>query len=156
MSFRITGLAPEPFQPLFGLPDAELAARGVKRYAVDKKPGFPDRVELRDAEPGESVLLLNYEHQPANSPFRASHAIFVVDGAKQRYDRIDAIPEVMRSRILSLRAFDHEGMIVDADVIDGTKVEGLVERLLGNPKVTYIQAHYAKYGCYAARIERAA
>jgi hypothetical protein len=59
MSFRITGLAPDAFQPLFGLSEAELAARGVKRYAVDKKPGFPDRVELRDAAPGESVLLLN-------------------------------------------------------------------------------------------------
>ena len=155
MSFRITGLEPEAFQPLFGLSDAELAERGVKRYAVDKKPGFPDRVELRDAEPGESVLLLNYVHQPANTPYRASHAIFVVEGAKQRYDRVDEIPAVMRLRMLSLRAFDDDGMIVDADVIDGTKVEGLVERLLGNPKVAYIQAHYAKFGCFAARIERA-
>ena len=155
MSFRITGLAPEAFQSLFGLSDAELAERGVKRYAVDKKPGFPDRIELRDAEPGESVLLLNYVHQPANTPYRASHAIFVVEGAKQRYDRIDEIPEVMQSRILSLRAFDGDDMIVDADVIDGTKVEGLVERFLGNPKVAYIQAHYARFGCFAARIERA-
>lgn len=155
MSFRITGLAPEAFQPLFGLSDAELAERGVKRYAVDKKPGFPDRIELRDAEPGESVLLLNYVHQPANTPYRASHAIFVVEGAKQRYDRIDEIPEVMQSRILSLRAFDGDDMIVDADVIDGTKVEGLVERFLGNPKVAYIQAHYARFGCFAARIQRA-
>ena len=155
MSFRITGLAPEAFQPLFGLSDADLAERGVKRYAVDKKPGFPDRIELRDAEPGESVLLLNYVHQPANTPYRASHAIFVVEGAKQRYDRVDEIPEVMQSRILSLRAFDGDDMIVDADVIDGTKVEGLVERFLGNPKVAYIQAHYARFGCFAARIERA-
>ena len=155
MSFRITGLAPEAFQPLFGLSDAELTERGVKRYAVDKKPGFPDRIELRDAEPGESVLLLNYVHQPANTPYHASHAIFVVEGAKQRYDRVDEIPEVMQSRILSLRAFDGDDMIVDADVIDGTKVEGLVERFLGNPKVAYIQAHYARFGCFAARIERA-
>lgn len=155
MSFRITGLEPETFQPLFGLSDADLGARGVKRYAVDSKPGFPDRVELRDAEPGESVLLLNYVHQPANSPYRASHAIFVVEGAKQRYDRIDEIPAVMRTRILSLRAFDEQGMIMDADVTDGARAEGLVERLLGNRKVAYIQAHYAKYGCYAARIERA-
>ena len=155
MSFRITGLDPEAFQPLFGLSDAELAARGAQRYAVDKKPGFPDRVELRDAEPGESVLLLNYVHQPANTPYRASHAIFVVEGAKQRYDRIDEIPEVMRSRILSLRAFDGDHMIVDADVTDGTKVEGLIERFLGNSKVAYIQAHYARFGCFAARIERA-
>lgn len=155
MSFRITGLEPETFQPLFGLSDEALAARNVKRYAVDQKNGFPDRVELRTAEPGESVLLLNYVHQPANTPYRASHAIFVVEGAKQRYDRMDEIPEVMRLRVLSLRGFSSEDMLIDADVTDGTKAEDVVDRLFGNPKVAYIQAHYAKHGCYAARIERA-
>jgi hypothetical protein len=154
MSFRITGLEPDTFQPLFGLSDLELTERGIKRYAVDEKPGFPDRIELRDAERGESVLLLNYVHQPANSPYRASHAIFVIEGAKQRYDRIDEIPEVMRSRMLSLRAFNDEGMIVDADVVDGAQAEALVEKFLGKTKVSYIQAHYARFGCYAARIER--
>ena len=155
MSFRITGLEPETFQPLFGLSDEALAARNVKRYAVDQKNRFPDRVELRTAEPGESVLLLNYVHQPANTPYRASHAIFVVEGAKQRYDRMDEIPEVMRLRVLSLRGFSSEDMLIDADVTDGTKAEDVVDRLFGNLKVAYIQAHYAKHGCYAARIERA-
>ena len=155
MSFRITGLEPEAFQPLFGLSDEALAARGVKRYPVTQKPCFPDRIELRDAEPGESVLLLNYVHQPANTPYHASHAIFVVEGAKTRYDRIDEIPDVLRSRILSLRGFSGEGMLIDADVIEGTQVEGVVERLLDNRKVAYVHAHYAKHGCYAARFERA-
>ena len=31
MSFRITGLPPEPFADLFDLPDAALAARGAVR-----------------------------------------------------------------------------------------------------------------------------
>ncbi len=154
MSFRITGLPPEPFRHLFGLDDAQLADRGIKRYIADSKPGFPDRIELRDAEPGESVLLLNYTHQPANSPYRASHAIFVLEGAKGRYDRIDAVPEVFRPRMLSLRAFDEQGLMVDADLVDGREVEGLIERLLGNDAVAYIHAHYAKRGCYAGRIER--
>lgn len=155
MSFRITGLEPETFRPLFGLTDAELAARGARRYVADQTPGFPDRVELRDAEPGESVLLLNYTHQPADTPYRASHAIFVLEGAKERYDRIDAVPEVMRRRTLSLRAFDQEGLIVTADLVDGRQAGDLIQQMLADPKVDYIQAHYAKYGCYAARIERA-
>ena len=75
MSFRITGLSSEPFRPLYGLSDEELARRGVKRYIVDHTPGFPDRVEMRDAEVGERVLLLNHVCQPANTPYRASHAI---------------------------------------------------------------------------------
>jgi hypothetical protein len=154
MPFRITGLSPEPFHPLFGLSDEELAAKGVRRYVAETKPGFPDRIELRDAEPGESVLLLNYTHQPADSPYRASHAIFVIEGAKERYDRIDAIPAPMRARTLSLRAFDKDNFIVDADLVDGGNAESLIQRLFANPRVTYIQAHYAKYGCYAARIDR--
>lgn len=154
MSFRITGLSPEPFRPLFGLPDEQLAAKGVKRYIADSKPGFPDRVELRDAEPGESLLLLNYTHQPANSPYNSSYAIFVVESAKERYNRIDEVPEVLRVRTLSLRAFDKEGFVVDADLVDGRKIEGLIEQFLNNPKVAYVHAHYAKYGCYAGRIDR--
>jgi Protein of unknown function (DUF1203) len=154
MSFRITGLSPEPFRPLFGLSDQELAAQGVRRYVADSKPGFPDRVEMRDAEPGETVLLLNYTHQPADTPYRASHAIFVIEGAKVRYDRIDEVPAALRLRTLSLRAFDKDDLIVDADLVDGGNVESAIQRFFADPRVTYIHAHYAKYGCYAARIDR--
>ncbi len=62
MSFRIRGLDPAPFRHLFGLPDEELLGLNVKRAVADRKPGFPDRVELSDVEPGESLLLLNYLH----------------------------------------------------------------------------------------------
>ncbi len=154
MSFRITGLPPEAFRELFGLSDQALAARGVKRYVANESPGFPDRIEIRDAEPGETVLLLNYTHQPADTPYRASHAIFVLEGARARYDRIGEVPEAMRRRTLSLRAFDNENMMVEADLIDGREAESVIERMFADPNVAYIQAHYAKYGCYAGRIDR--
>jgi hypothetical protein len=155
MSFRITGLSPEPFRHLFGLSDTELAAKGAKRYRADKSPGFPDRIEIRDAHPGETLLLLNYTHQPADSPYHASHAIFVLEGAQQRYDQIGEIPTAMRIRTLSLRAFDNDHFIVNADLAEGAKAESVIQRFFDDPKVAYIQAHYAKYGCYAGRIERA-
>ena len=155
MGFRITGLSNEAFTSLFGLTDEDLAARGAKRYVADAKPGFPDRVELRDAEPGESVILVNHRHQPADTPYQASHAIFVLEGAGARYDRVDEIPEVLRPRTISLRAFDAAHMMVDADLVEGSVLEGAIDSLLANPEVDYIQAHYAKRGCYAARIERA-
>ncbi len=154
-SFRISGLPAARFSHLFGLDDVELAAQGVVRYTVDAKPGFPDRIELRDLEPGEQALLLNYVHQDAATPYRASHAIFVREGASETYDRVGEVPEVLRARSLSLRAFDAAGFMLDADLIDGTAVRTLIERLFANPGVHYIQAHYAKRGCYAARIDRA-
>lgn len=155
MDFRITGLSPEPFQPLFGLSDAELARRGALRRIVDRKPGYPDRVELRDPDPGESVLLLNYTHLAVATPYRSSYAIYVREGAKTRYDRRNEVPEQFRCRVLSLRAFDAHDMLCDADIVQGAAVESLIERLLSSPETAYIHAHYAKFGCFAARIERA-
>jgi hypothetical protein len=155
MAFRITGLSPEPFQPLFGLPDDELAKQGVKRYVADKAPGFPCRVEMRDAEAGETVLLLNHVCQPADTPYRATHAIFVREGAAHTYDQVDEVPAAMRARLLSLRAYDANGMMLDADVVEGADIEPLIARLFVNAAVSYIHAHNAKRGCYSGRIDRA-
>lgn len=155
MSFRITGLSPTPFLALYGLDDAALAARGVERVRVDASPGFPDRIELRDAEPGEHVLLLNHTHQPAATPYRSAHAIFVREGARTAFDAIDTVPDALRRRTLSLRAFDATHRMIDADLVEGPAAEGLIARLLQDPRCAYVQAHYARRGCYAARIERA-
>lgn len=155
MAFRITGLSPDPFQSLFGLPDQELASLGIKRYIVDSNPGFPDRIEMKDAELGQSVLLLNHVCQPANTPYRASHAIFIREWATQAYDAVDQVPESMRIRLLSLRAFSDDGMILDADVAEGLVIEPVVTRMFANPEVSYIHVHNAKRGCYSGRIDRA-
>ncbi len=155
MSFRITGLSAEPFRHLYGLSDQDLASHGVKTYMADTKPGFPDRIEMRDASPGESVLLLNHVCQPANTPYRAAHAIFVREGAEDAYDRVDEVPEVMRTRLLSLRAYDAEGMMLDAEVVDGKEIEAVITRLFTSPDSSYIHAHNAKRGCYSGRIDRA-
>ncbi len=154
MGFRVTGLSPHQFRHLFGLSDDELANHGAKRYVADTKPGYPDRIEVRDAEPGETLLLLNYIHQPADNPYHASHAIFVREGAEAAYDRTNEIPDALRLRQISLRAFGADDLMVDADLVDGREMEGVIERFFADPRVAYIQAHYAKRGCYAARIDR--
>ncbi|MDX2144730.1 MAG: DUF1203 domain-containing protein [Rhodospirillaceae bacterium] len=155
MSYVVTGLDPAPFRHLYGLSDQDLAAHGAQRRVVDTAPGFPDRVELRDLEPGERALLINYVHQPADTPYRAAHAIFVREGAEKAHVTVGALPEVMRRRALSLRAFDAAHMMVDAALADGTVADSAITALLADPAVSYIQAHYAKMGCYAARITRA-
>jgi hypothetical protein len=155
MGFRIRGLDPAPFRHLFGLPAAALAAAGAERHVADASPGFPDRVELRDAAPGETLLLLNYVHQPAANPYRASHAIFVREGAERAYDAVGEIPPALAIRPLSLRAFDAADRMVEAELAAPGAHAAAIERLLGAPQVAYLQAHYARMGCYAARIERA-
>ena len=154
MGFRISGLPAERFAGLFSLSDQELAARGAVRRIADTKPGYPCRVSLTDAEPGQEVILTHFEHHPVDSPFRASHAIYVRKG-EQTYEAFDEVPEQLRLRLLSVRAFDEKGMLVGADVVDGKELEGAIERLLGDERADYLHVHYAKPGCYAARVDRA-
>lgn len=154
MAFRIRGLDPAAFMPLFAMDGAQLAARRAVRTVADSKPGFPCRITLDDVEPGMPVVLLNYEHLAADSPYRASHAIYV-SAAKQPFDAVNVVPPALRTRLLSVRAFDGNGMMVDADVGEGAAVETLVERLLERREVDYLHAHFARRGCFAARIERA-
>jgi hypothetical protein len=153
MSFRFKGLHSEQFAGLIPLGDAELEAKGFRRMIADEKPGFPCRISLEDAEPGERVLLVNYEHQAAHSPYRAKGPIFVRESAVAAYDAGE-VPPVLRSRLLSLRAYDRDGMIVEAEVVEGTDVETLLTRLFARPDTAYVHIHYAKRGCFAALVER--
>ena len=154
MSFRALGLPATPFEALFALDDDALAARGIRRVIADSKPGYPCRVSLEDAEPGETLLLLPFEHHPAHSPYRASGPIFVREAAAAAFDAVDAVPPVLRGRTLSLRAYDGTGEMVDADVVDGNTVEDAIARLFARDDVSYLHVHNAKRGCYACRIER--
>jgi hypothetical protein len=154
-SYRITGLDPTPFRPLFGLPNAELLNLGVHRMPVEEKHSMPDRIALRDAEPGETVLLLNHVYLDSQSPYRGCHAIFVREWSDDQYDRVDEIPDTLKRRLISLRAFDENAMMVDAEVSEGEFLEALIQRLLVRPDVAFLHAHNARRGCFAARIERA-
>jgi hypothetical protein len=153
MQFRISGLPAEPFQHLFALSDEELQRQGaVRRIAEDS--GYPCRISLTDAKAGDEVILVNYEHQDADTPYRSRHAVYVRQG-ERRYEAVGEIPEQLRKRLLSVRAFDEAGMMVDADVADGKALEPLIDRFFGNKTVAYLHLHYARPGCYAARVDRA-
>lgn len=154
MTFQVSGLPVAQFAPLFGLSDAELAKQYIVRQTADISPGFPCRVSLRDAEPGETLLLLNFEHLAVPSPYRARHAIFVREYAAEARVPVGEIPEVLRRRLLSLRAFDRRGMLLNADVADGREIEPLIENMFADRGVEYIHVHNAKPGCFAARVDR--
>ena len=153
MSFRVLGLPPGLFSPYFAMSDAELETIGAIRV-VAAEPGLPCRVSLKHAAVGDEVLLLNYEHQPARTPYRARHAIYVSRGSTRAFDARDEVPEALACRLLSVRAFDAADMMIDADVAEGSIVAGLFDRLLANAEVRYLQVHNARRGCYAARVER--
>jgi uncharacterized protein DUF1203 len=155
MHFRIRGLPAENFAPLFALSDEELSQRGaVRRTADGRNPGYPCRVSLTDSNPGEELILVNYEHHAVASPYRMRFAIFVRKG-EETYDAVDAVPEQLRKRTLALRAFDADAMMIAFELIEGTSLEQAIARQFADPRAAYLHAHFAAPGCYAARIERA-
>jgi len=155
MSFQIHALPYTQFEPLFTLSENELIKIRAARMIVDKKPGFPCRVSLADAEIGDTVILVNFQHQPAESPYQAAHAIFVRQHAKQAFPDINVVPEVLRSRLISVRAFDDRHYMVNAEVADGSCLSESIQANLENTKVAYLHLHNAKPGCFAAWVTRA-
>jgi len=156
MSFVITGLSPQPFSHLFGLPDEVLREQNIVRRTVDAKPGYPCRITLEDAEPGETVLLMNHESHSAPTPYASRYAIFVREGAVQAATFRDALPPVLQNRPIALRLFTAGGMLTGADMGMNQELTGKIRAAFSRPEVAYIHAHNAMHGCFAAEIRREA
>lgn len=155
-SFRLVGLAPAAFDPLFALDDAQLRARGIRRVRADTQPGYPCRISLQDSQPGDELLLMPFEHQPCASPYRASGPIYVRRGAQQAVLAPGELPPYVTRRAISLRAYDGADMMVDAGLAEGDALRGEIERLLRDARVRYIHLHNAKRGCFSCALERVA
>jgi hypothetical protein len=153
MTYVVRGLDPAPYRPLFGLTDDKLAEQGIVRMMVEGT-GYPCRVSLTDRAIGEKVLLLNHVSHEVANPYRASHAIFVTEGEDQAAEYVDQVPPVFGPRVLSLRGFDSDGMMVDAILSQPGEADTGIRRLFGNPAIATIHAHNATRGCFAAKIER--
>ena len=152
--FQLVGIDPAPFAPLFELTDEQLRAHGAVRRFATESPGFPCRVSLEDAQLGDELLLLPYEHHPASSPYRSSGPIFVRRGATQRRLAPGEVPPYVTRRLISVRAYDAAGMMVGAAVCDGPRVPGEIERCLDDARVAYLQLHNAKQGCFSCQVDR--
>ena len=154
-SFRLVALPFERFAPLFEQSEAELASVGARRMIVDEKPGFPCRVSLADAELGETVVLVPFTHHEVSSPYRASGPIFIRHGVTMASPAPGEIPTMFRHRVLSVRAYDGDAMMLSAQVLNGTELEATIGGLFGDERVRYLHIHNAGPGCYNCRVERA-
>ena len=155
MTFQIHALPIEPFVADLSLTDEALRARGIRRVIADDRPAYPCRVSLQDAREGERLLLLPYLHHDVDTPYRASGPIYVRESAVPALPGVDEVPALLRSRLLSLRAYDARGMMVWADVLPGTELESGIAQLFARERSAYLHVHYAKSGCYACCVDRA-
>jgi hypothetical protein len=153
MTYRIAGLDPAPFAPLWAMDDDELAHHGARRVAADADRGFPCRVSLKDAREGEPLLLVHHVHHDVDGPYRSAFAIFVRERA-ERAVYGDDCPPCFDGRTLSLRGFDDDGALASARLAAPGEADAAIRSLLADPRIAHINAHNAAHGCFAARIER--
>lgn len=154
MAYRITGLSPDLFTHLWALDDAALAAQSIRRVVADSDRGFPCRVSLDDARVGETLLLLPFQHHEVAGPYRSGGPIFVRQQATRAAVFEDRIPEAFLRRLLSVRAYDADGGMQAAEVVEGTQLEPLIASFFQRDDVAYLHVHNARPGCFAARVDR--
>lgn len=154
MTYRIEGLRRDQFQPLFDLAVEQLAAQGARRVTADSPTGYPCRVSLEDARPGEELMLLNYVSHDVDGPFRTTYGIFVRKDARASASYTDEAPEYLERRTLGLRGFAADGMLKGGLLAMPGEADAKIRELLDRPEIDTIHAHNAALGCFLARIER--
>ena len=134
MDFQISGLPRETFEPLFGLDDAALRQHRACRVVADRPRAFPCRVSLVDAVVGEALILVHYEHLPADSPFRAGHAVYVRVDSEDCRLAIGEVPLLLRTRTLSVRAFDRHDLMQAAELDRRTRSRARHREAIGGSR----------------------
>jgi len=155
MTYRISGLDPAAFAALADANDADLAAQHAVRVTATAKPGFPCTIPLEDAEPGETLVLLNHVSHDVATPYRSAYAIYIREGRTAAATFIDAVPPVFEGRPLGLRGFDAAGMLRTAALALPGQADAKIREVFADPDIAYIHAHNAAHGCFAAKVERA-
>lgn len=109
---------------------------------------------ISDIPVGETAILINHTYQPADTPYHGTHAIYLREGCTHQGVYINEIPESLAVRLISLRAFDENHFMLEADICDGAAAKSRLNHFFDDPTVSYVHIHYAKQGCYACLAER--
>jgi hypothetical protein len=153
-NFKIMALSYNQFADLFLLSRLELKKIGAVKMIVDKTPGFPCRVSLQDATIGEEVLLLPFQHHKTTSAYQSTGPIFVRKNAIEATLGLNEIPTMLLHRLLSLRCYNKEGIMIHATVVEGEVLSETLQELFTDNKIAYVHIHNAKPGCYNCIAER--
>ncbi|KAA8649442.1 hypothetical protein EYZ11_008125 [Aspergillus tanneri] len=120
---------------------------------VDAANGFPCRRCLRDGKIGEEILLVSYDPFLGVSPYTGPGPIYVHRDC-ERYECNGTVADQQRRRLLAVRGYSKDHMLMDFVVTQGSELAEKAEGLFQNKDVGYLHAYYAGPGCFAVRIDR--
>ena len=155
IDFQINGLERLQFLSYFNMSESDLVDAGAYLFQSDECPCYPCRVSLVDAEIGEQVLALSYNHLNVSGPYNASGPIFIRTNATECRPEVNEVPEMLRHRQLSVRGYNDAHLMIEADAAEGRQLEKVLTRQFSNQDVNLIQIHNAGPGCFNCSVIRA-
>ncbi len=154
LNFKVQALPIETYSGLFSLSNDALLDYNARRITVDTKPGYPCRVSLIDAELGESVIALSHTHHLVAGPYAASGPIFIRELATKVTFGLNEVPNLLKKRFLSIRAYCASGSMRDACSVNGDELLNEILNLFADNEISYLHLHNANTGCYLCNVQR--
>jgi len=151
---RMTSRHHYQIAPIDSAEATRLQQAGREVYVADAMPGSPCRRCLKDAEIDDELILVSHDPFNSDSPYRSASPIFLHRHACQPPD-LDELPLQLTGRQLSVRSFDTNEMMIDADVIDGEQLDETIRRFFNDQRSTKLHVHNASRGCWATSIMKA-
>ncbi len=118
--------------------------------------GLPCRHCLRDAEPGEELLLGSYRMPRPKGIYWTPSPIFVHAVACRPFARVNDVAPIVRNRLVSVRAYDGDDQCIYdlGHAGDGSAIDDPLLRALDDARTAFVNIHTAKPGCMLCRVER--
>lgn len=92
MTYRIRGLDPQQFTPVFAMDADGLKRARATRVQAGEDGKYPCRVSLLDADPGDELALVHFTNHDVETPYRNAFAIFIRECAQEAAEYIDELP----------------------------------------------------------------
>ncbi|POX54091.1 DUF1203 domain-containing protein [Streptomyces sp. Ru72] len=151
-AFRIH---PIPAEALDTVRAGGVDALGSPAEHITAEGGEPLRCCLRDARPGDRLLLFGHQPPLPASPYREIGAVLAHAETCAGPADVTRYPPDWRGRPQVLRAYDERGRIHDATTVhDGQNPEKVIAALLAEPDVVQIHSRNVAWGCYMFTITR--
>ncbi|KKJ94215.1 DUF1203 domain-containing protein [Micromonospora sp. HK10] len=148
-------IRPLPAPLLAGVRRSGLDAAGQPVERRRAEGGEPLRCCLRDATPGEPLLLFGYAPPIPPGPYRELGPVFAHDADCPGPAAPGGYPADWRGRPQVLRAYDGAGRIVGGRQHDGDDPEAVLAELLADPVVAQLHSRNVVYGCFMFAVVRA-
>ncbi len=121
---------------------------------VEDTGGSPVRCCLRLSRAGERIALIAYRPPGTAGAYAEVGPVFVHADPCAGYPADGGWPPEFRDRRQVLRAYDAQGRIADALVVDAAEAETGIAKLFADPAHVVVHSRNVGYGCYMFAVSR--